>query len=256
MSTILKSFYHNLKEPIIICDFSVPENNGKEGPKGQADVQNEGKKGSANKLENLNGVYFNKAFQNVFSDINSETGIKALKKLDYKFYFEFCLLESENLKTYSPLKDAIESKKNFSLYGMYQKNEREYLYFLIQAFSLKKYRILYFYDITKERMLERLSSENEKLKIQNREFLNTNSKAQNQAVKMALLNRISTGISKTIDINDLLNTALSELSIIFGAKKAYFAKRVQTSGGEELEVEYTHPLEKQAAGEILKYDKR
>ena len=255
MSTILKSFYHNLKEPIIICDFSVPENNGKEGPKGQADVQNEGKKGSANKLENLNGVYFNKAFQNVFSDINSETGIKALKKLDYKFYFEFCLLESENLKTYSPLKDAIESKKNFSLYGMYQKNEREYLYFLIQAFSLKKYRILYFYDITKERMLERLSSENEKLKIQNREFLNTNSKAQNQAVKMALLNRISTGISKTIDINDLLNTALSELSIIFGAKKAYFAKRVQTSGGEEFEVEYTHPFEKQAAGEILKYDK-
>ena len=66
MSTILKSFYHNLKEPIIICDFSVPENNGKESPKGQADVQNEGKKGSANKLENLNGVYFNKAFQNVF----------------------------------------------------------------------------------------------------------------------------------------------------------------------------------------------
>ena len=101
---------------------------------------------------------------------------------------------------------------------MYQKNEREYLYFLIQAFSLKKYRILYFYDITKERMLERLSSENEKLKIQNREFLNTNSKAQNQAVKMALLNRISTGISKTIDINDLLNTALSELSIILAQK--------------------------------------
>ena len=114
---------------------------------------------------------------------------------------------------------------------------------------------MYFYDITKERMLERLSSENEKLKIQNTEFLNTNSKAQNQAVKMGLLNRISTNISKTIDINDLLNTALNEPGIIFGAKKAYFAKRVQTSSGEEFEVEYTHPFEKQAAGEILRYDK-
>lgn len=243
MSTILKSFYHNLKEPIVICDFLVSENSAKKGHEDE------------NSIENLNGVYFNKAFQNIFSDIDLKIGAKALKKLVYKFYFEFCLLESENLKTYSPLKDAIEQKRNFSLYGMYQKNEREYLYFLIQAFSLKKYRILYFYDITKERMLERLSSENEKLKIQNRDFLNTNSKAQNQAVKMGLLNRISTNISKTIDINDLINTALSELGIIFGAKKAYFAKRVQTSAGEEFEVEYTHPFEKQAAGEILKYDK-
>ncbi len=246
MSTVLKSFYHNLKEPIIICDFLATDASDTSGEDVLSALQNN--------IENLNGVYFNKAFQNVFSDVNPDMGASALKKLDYKFYFDFCLLESENLKTYSPLKDAIVSKKNFTLYGMYQKNEKEYLYFLIQAFSLKKYRILYFYDITKERMLERLSSENEKLKIQNREFLNTNSKAQNQAVKMALLNRISTNISKTIDINDLLNTALNELNIIFGAKKAYFAKRLKNK--EEFEVEHTYPENKPFLGEILRYDKQ
>jgi len=245
MSTVLKSFYHNLKEPIIICDF-LPSENSKNGSS----------KDFHSGFENLGGVYFNKAFQNVFSDINPETGSKALRKLDYKFYFELCLLESENLKTYSPLKDAIFSKKNFTLYGMYQKNEREHLYFLIQAFSLKKYRILYFYDITKERMLERLLAENEKLKIQNREFSNTNSKAQNQAVKLALLNRIATNISKTIDIKDLLNTALNELCIIFGAKKAYFAKRLKTKEKEEFEVEYSYPENKSFAGEILRYDRQ
>ncbi len=250
MSTVLKSFYHNLKEPIIICDFLTPESqkNGEKSPENSKNLENN--------IENLNGVYFNKAFQNIFSDVDPKMGARALKKLDYKFYFEFCLLESENLKTYSPLKDAITSKKNFTLYGMYQKNEKEYLYFLIQAFSLKKYRILYFYDITEERMLERLSSENEKLKIQNREFLNTNSKAQNQAVKMALLNRISTNISKTIDINDLLNTALNELNIIFGAKKSYFAKRLKSKEREEFEVEHTYPENKPFLGEILRYDKQ
>ncbi len=241
MSTILRSFYHNLSEPIIICDNSFGEKNI------------------------FGGAYFNKAFKNVFSEIfpndtngdvlDEENTAKILKKLDYKFNFEFCLLESENLKTYSPLKDAYSSKNSLHLYGLYQKSEREFLYFLIHSFSLKKYRILYFYDITQEIMLNRLQTENEKLKIQNQEFLNTNSKAQNQAVKMALLNRISTSISKTIDLNDMINTALKELSIIFGAKKVYFAKKIQKTNEEVFETEYIYPENKAINGDILKYDK-
>jgi len=256
MSKVLRSFYHNLKEPIIICDFSSKVSNG--GVSGER------------KLENLNGVYFNKAFKKVFSDIflnisnaDTDNGIKALKKLDNKFYFEYYLLESENLKTNSPLKDALEQKRSYSLYGMYQKNEREFLYFLIQSFSIKQYRIVYFYDLTREMMLERLTVENEKLKIQNRDFLNTNSKAQNQAVKLALLNRISTSISKTIDLNDLITTALKELSIIFGAKKAYFAGK--RANEEIFEIEYIYPnsllnssenADTSRVGEIIKYDKQ
>ncbi len=245
MSKVLRSFYHNLKEPIIICDFSSKNSQPE------------------NKIENLNGVYFNKAFKKVFSDVFPDAAdfyndIKILKKLDNKFYFEYYLLESENLKTNSPLKDAFEQKRNCSLYGMYQKSEREFLYFLIQAFSLKKYRIVYFYDVTREILTEKLTKENEQLKIQNREFLNTNSKAQNQAVKLALLNRISTSISKTIDLNDLINTALKELSIIFGAKKACFAKK--KADEEAFITEYLYPsvsgAENSGTGEILKYDKQ
>ena len=291
MSTVLRSFYHNLREPIIICDFP-PCNNSRSGSSQLpsngvfgVEVSKNGNENAFlcgsesksapcddiciqkpiinNKLENINGVYFNKAFRNIFADIfnqdEAETnGLRALKKLDYKFYFDLCLIESEKLKTYSPLKDAIESRGNLCLYGLYQKSEREFLYFLIQAFSLKKYRILYFYDITKEIMLERITSENERLKIQNQEFLNTNSKAQNQAVKMALLNRISTSISKTIDLNNMINTALGELSIIFGARKVYFAKRLQSPDGEAFHVEYVHSHQKgneeKFKGQILRYD--
>ncbi len=230
MSTILRNFYHNLKEPVLICDALQPES----------------------------GMYCNKAFKSIFSDIDIQNCMQAVRKLDYKFYFEFCLIDSENLKTYSPLINALERKENFHLYGRYQKNEREFLYFLISAFSVKKYRILYFYDITNEVIVKKLQNENERLKIQNQEFLNTNSKAQNQAVKMALLNRIATSISKTIDLNDMINTAIKELGIIFGAKKVYFAKRVADAAGEAFEAEYLYPCEKpdgRVGGEILKYDK-
>lgn len=230
MSIVLRNFYHNLKEPVLICDTS------------QSDSE----------------IYCNKAFKSIFSDIGIQNCVQVVRKLDYKFYFEFCLIDSENLKTYSPLIDAIEKKENFHLYGRYQKNEREFLYFLISAFSVKKYRVLYFYDITNEVIVKKLQNENERLKIQNQEFLNTNSKAQNQAVKMALLNRIATSISKTIDLNDMINTAIKELGIIFGAKKVYFAKRVADAAGEAFEAEYLYPCEKpdgKVGGEILKYDK-
>lgn len=230
MSTILRNFYHNLKEPVLICDTLAPDK----------------------------GIYCNKAFKNVFSDINTEDSTVAVRKLDYKFYFEFCLIESENLKTYSPLVDAFEKSGNFHLYGRYQKNEREFLYFLISAFSLKRYRILYFYDITNEIVVQKLQNENERLKIQNQDFLNTNSKAQNQAVKMALLNRIAASISKTIDLNDMINTALKELGIIFGAKKVCFAKIAEAGAGGTFEVEYVYPSSLPDGGSedrVLKYDK-
>lgn len=220
MSTLLRSFYHNLKEPIIICDL-------------QNDI-----------------FYQNKASKDVFGELSTSLGLKkALKKIDYKFHFDFCNLDSENYN-WSPFDEIIQSKNSCTAYGIYQATERKFLYFIVSAFTLKKYRIIYFYDCTKELECEKVIEENEKLKIQNQEFANTNSKAQNQAVKMALLNRISTSISKTLDINTLISTALKELSIIFGAKKLYFAKRINKN---EFEIEFNYPEKKIKEDKILFY---
>ena len=74
-------------------------------------------------------------------------------------------------------------------------SEDKFFHFMIKSFSVKKrYRVVYFYDITNDLQKDRLKEENERLRIQNVEFATTNSKAQNQAVKMALLNRISISI--------------------------------------------------------------
>lgn len=220
MSVLLRSFYHNLKEPIIICDTQT------------------------------GSFYQNKASLDVFGEINPNGGIKNLKKIDYKFHFDFCILKSDDIN-WSPFDEIINSKNSYTTYGIYQKTEHELKHFIIKGFSVKRYRIIYFYDCTQELECKKILEENEKLKIENQKFINTNSKAQNQAVKMALLNRISTSLSKTLDVNTLILTALKELSIIFGANKLYYAKRLNEN---EFEVEYVYPENKKIEDKILWYD--
>ena len=223
MSKILRSFYHNLKEPVIIYDI------------------------------NQNILYCNKAFGKSFVKLDGSLGFDVLKKLNYKFYCDICLLETSELMSYSPIIAAIKANTDFTTYSLYQVEERKFLYYIIKSFTFKKYKVVYFYDVTKELELEKLRKENEVLKIQNLEFSNTNSKVQNQAVKMALLNRISTSIRETLDTKSLIRTALKELSMIFGAHKVYYA----TESKEKFIIEYVYPSSfSSQVGETLLYDRK
>ena len=207
MSNALINFYHNLEEPIIIYD------------------------------KKLDVLYHNLSFKKIFGEFNNSQGVNCLSKLSYKFSYQMCFLKSEDLRTYNPIINAIDKKINFTTFATYQKEENVFYHFMIKAFSVKRYRIVYFYDITNELQTERLKEENERLRIQNIEFSNTNSKAQNQAVKMALLNRISFSIKNELDIKTLIEKSLKELSIIFGASKSYFAQYDK----ENFKIKYTYP---------------
>ena len=195
MSNALISFYHNLEEPIVIYDK-------------KSDI-----------------LYHNISFRKIFAQFNNSKGWDCLSKLNYKFAYQMCFLKSEDLRTYNPIIYAIDNDCNLTTFATYQKDENKFYHFMIKAFSVKKrYRIVYFYDITNELRSEKLKEENERLRIQNIEFASTNSKAQNQAVKMALLNRISISIKNELDIKTLIEKSLKELSIVFGASKSYFAQ--------------------------------
>jgi len=208
MSNALINFYHNLEEPIIIYD------------------------------KKLNVLYHNLSFKKIFGDFNNSKGFDCLSKLSYKFSYQMCFLKSEDLRTYNPIICAIDKEINFTTYATYQMIEDKFFHFMIKSFSYnKRYRVVYFYDITNELQGERLREENERLRIQNIEFATTNSKAQNQAVKMALLNRISISIKNELDIKTLIEKSLKELSIVFGASKSYFAELKK----DDFEIKYTYP---------------
>ncbi len=207
MSNALINFYHNLEEPIIIYD------------------------------KKLDVLYHNLSFKKIFGEFNNSQGFDCLKKLSYKFSYQMCFLKSEDVRTYNPVISAITKEVNFTTFAAYQKEEDVFYHFMIKAFSVKRYRIVYFYDITKDLQTDKLKEENERLRIQNINFVNTNSKAQNQAVKMALLNRISISIKNELDIKTLIEKSLKELSIVFGASKSYFAQYVKN----DFVIKYVYP---------------
>lgn len=208
MSNALINFYHNLEEPIIVYD----------------------------KKQDI--LYHNLSFRKIFGDFDGLKGCDCLSKLSYKFSYQMCFLRSEDLRTYNPIIAAIEKDVNFTTYATFQMVEDKFFHFMIKSFSFKKrYRVVYFYDITNDLQGEKLREENERLRIQNVEFASTNSKAQNQAVKMALLNRISISIKNELDIKTLIEKSLKELSIIFGASKSYFAELKKN----DFIIKYTYP---------------
>ncbi|MBR1618057.1 hypothetical protein IJ670_07895, partial [bacterium] len=225
MSNALISFYHNLLEPIIIFD----------------------KKSQT--------LYHNLSFRKIFGDYNGTKGLDCIIKLGYRFSFagKLCFLRTEDFKTYNPILSAIKPTENYTEYAIYQKEEDVQYHFMIKAFSVKRYRIVYFYDVTSELRLDRLKEENARLRIQNIEFAQTNSKAQNQAVKMALLNRITQSIKNELDIKTIIETSLKELSIIFGASKGYFAE-CDKNFQNDFTIRYTYPeIYAPQIGEKVKY---
>ena len=144
MSNALISFYHNLKEPIIIYD----------------------KKSGI--------LYHNLSFKKIFGDFNNAQNCDCLDKLSYKFSYQLCFIKSEDLRTYNPVISAIKSDNSYTTYVTFQKEEDEFYHFMIKAFSVKgRYRIVYFYDITSELYLDRLKEENERLRVQNIDFAKT-----------------------------------------------------------------------------------
>lgn len=187
----------------------------------------------------------NKAFERIFG------AVKDFKRLANKFYFDLCVLNTDDIVEYNPINAAIESPEDFYAYAIFQKTDKVFLHFSIKAFKDGKNKVIIFNDITEKIQNEQLENENTALKIQNKDFANTNVQAQNQAIRMALLNRISASIRDSTDISTLTMSALKELSIIFGAYKAYYASKAVN--GFEIEEIYPERY-KNETGTIITYD--
>ncbi|MDD3236963.1 MAG: GAF domain-containing sensor histidine kinase [Candidatus Gastranaerophilales bacterium] len=170
--------------------------------------------------------------------------LKDVEKIKKYFNINICLLNPDNLKSITPLDLALESKENFSAHLTYQQGKDEYLYFNVSSVARKNYKVLIFKDITaitKYNQLNlNLSSLNQKYKIlekENTTFVKLKEKAQEQALKMAILNRISMIIRESNDINTIIKSTLSEIEALLGASKTYYAKK----SGKSFKIEAIMP---------------
>lgn len=181
--------------------------------------------------ETLEVKYRNNAFKRTFSDFTT------LKKFSHKLNCEIFLLDNSDWEAYSPIVQAIRSNENFVTFVSYQDKTNDFSYYEITALKRGrgeykgKYTIIFFMDVTHKVKYEKLLEEKKALDIKCqmldediKSLESIKEKAQSQALKMALINKVSNIMRESIDLSSIINLTLKELSIIFNALKVYFAE--------------------------------
>ncbi len=170
-------------------------------------------------------VYRNHTFKRWFKDFSN------LKKFSHNSSFDICPLNSENIEIYSPIYHAVNSKEDFFARISFQ-SEINIYYYDMQAVKKGNYTIIFFTDVSAQNRLGNINKENEKLRLKINELLHENEdlqkikqKAQSQAVRIALINKVSNNIRESLELSQIIQSALKELAIMFSAYKAYYAKK-------------------------------
>lgn len=170
-------------------------------------------------------VYRNHTFKRWFKDFSN------LRKFSHNSNFDICPLNSENIEIYSPIYHAVISKEDFFARISYQSELNRIYYYDLQAVKKGNYTIIFFTDVSAQNKLQNANKENEKLQEKYEKLLEENldlqkikQKAQSQAIRIALINKVSNNIRESLELSQIIQSALKELAIMFNAFKAYYAK--------------------------------
>ncbi len=184
-------------------------------------------------------IFRNKTCKRKFGNFSSLERIK-----NYFNFGDICVLDSDNISQ-TPMDLVLSSKENFFCFCNYQKNKDEYLYINLYSIRYKKFLVVILKDETSSVKLERVMQEVKNLEEKNvslnnklTEFAKLKQTAQEQVLKLASLNRISTVIRESTEISEIINTAISEIHNSLGATKTYFA----LLSGNKLKIKYAQSL--------------
>lgn len=171
-----------------------------------------------------NVVFKNNTFCRVFKNFED------IRKFAHQMTFEMCPVDSENVDMFSPIFQAIASRENFFARVSYTNSFNKTYFYDLTAVKRGAYTIIFLVDVSSEVFLKDNQKEQEmireklvKLEEENDELQKIRLKAQAQAIRIALINKVSNIIRESMDISMILNSALKELAIMFGCFRAYYA---------------------------------
>ena len=169
-------------------------------------------------------VFKNNTFNRVFKTFDN------LRKFAHQMNFEMCPMDSENVDLCSPIFQAITSNENFFARVFFTGNSGQTVFYDMTAIKRSDYTIIFLVDVSSDVMLKDNQKEREafedkllKLEEENEELQKIKQQAQSQAIRIALINKVSNIIRESMDISMILNSALKELATMFGCFKAYYA---------------------------------
>lgn len=175
--------------------------------------------------EDRETVFRNNVFKRLFPDFEN------IKKFSHKLYYDIVALESNDMTVHSPIIQALNSKEDMSAHVVYQTYNNGDFYYDMNTTKRGKYTVIILTDVTAKVNLEKTQKTNKifqkqitNLENENKNMAKIKYQAQSQAMKLLLLNNISNIIRESIDSSVILNSALKELSAMFGAFRAYYAE--------------------------------
>ncbi len=179
-------------------------------------------------------VFKNNTFCRVFSKFGD------IRKFAHQMNFDMCPMDSENVDLFSPVFQAIVSPENFFARVSYSETSDKTSFYDMTAVKRGAYTIIFLVDVSSDVLLKDNQKEREifkeklkKLEDENDELQKMRQKAQSQAIRIALINKVSNIIRESMDISMILNSALKELGIMFGCFRAYYA----SCTGQEFTIE-------------------
>ena len=174
-------------------------------------------------------VFKNNTFCHVFKHFED------LRKFAHQMNFDMCPMDSENVDLFSPIFQAVVSKENFFARVSYSSANNKTVFYDFTAVKRGDYTIMFFVDVSSDVLLKDNQKEREiyknklsKLEEENDELKKIRQKAQSQAIRIALINKVSNIIRESMDISVILNSALKELAIMFGCFRSYYASSVES----------------------------
>ena len=154
-----------------------------------------------------------------------------IRRFAHSFNFDICLLDTENIEMISPIFQAVNATENFTTNAAFRNENSEIFYYELSTIKKQKYTILFFNNISAQIQLaesqekvKNLEKACQNLEEENESLSKIKSDAQSQAIKIALINKVSNIFSESLDLPKILNSALNELLTIFGAFRVYYAE--------------------------------
>lgn len=204
--------------------------------------------------DNREVIYKNNAFIRVFSDFVN------LSKLSHQLNFDVCALNGDNVEAFSPVYQLLNSPQNFFAFVNYNNPQKEVSYFNMTAVKRSNCFVVVFSDVSSSQRLSKLEKDYvallqkyKNLDAENKNFIKIKQKAQAQAIKMVLINKISNIIRESTDTSKIINSAIKELSAMFGAFKIYYAAHSMEES-KSFEIEQINKEFKSEIGTIIKFD--
>ena len=198
-----------------------------------------------------NIIFLNNNAKNLFGDI------KKIEEIEHFFSFNVCILDREKFFDYNPIREVINSNILFRAETLFQIDNNLYKNLNMRSFSVQNSKIIILSDFTEKiqnTSLKNRIKENEKmiekLEKENKEFSELKEKAQTLAIRTGLINKISNKIRDGFDIDEIIQTAVEEISKTLDLSQGFYAAVL--NGQKDLIVKHAWVSENEKFTEIHK----